>query len=145
MIDAAELVIRTSDLTDSQSPNTISLYRVLKPWTLNGTWNSQGDGINADAVDAILAANDTIVPDVQGEFMTFDVTESLAAWMAGAPNYGWALLPGGGNGWNWDTSDAAIVSNRPMLNVSYTMVPEPACGFAALAAAAALLARRRRL
>lgn len=142
-VDSAELLIRTSDLTNSQSPNTMSLYRLLKPWTLNGTWNSQGNGINPDAVDAILAANDTIVPSVQGEFLSFDVTESLSAWLAGAPNYGWALLPSGGNGWQWDTSDSAVIGDRPMLNVSYTVVPEPAGAALAILAAMTLCRRRR--
>jgi hypothetical protein len=95
-VDKAELRLHTSELTDSQSPNTISMYRLLKPWTVNGTWNSQTDGISNDGLDAILGANDSFVPDVQGEFITLDVTESLAAWLAGAPNYGWAFFPGGG-------------------------------------------------
>jgi len=145
-VDSAQLVLHTSTLPDRESPNTISLHRILKPWTVNGTWSSQGDGINADAIDAILAANDTIVPDVQGEFLTFDVTESLATWLAGAENYGWALLPGGGNGWQFDSADRPTAAFRPQLTVNYTVVPEPAaaCGFAGLTALM-LLARRRRL
>jgi hypothetical protein len=143
-IDSARLVLHTSNLTDSQSPNTIALHRLLKPWTADETWNSQGDGIHDDGVDAILAANDTVVPDVQGEFLTFDVTESLAAWMAGAENYGWALLPGGGNGWQFDSADNPTAAFRPQLTVNYTVVPEPgACGLVLFAAAAAALRRRR--
>src|SRR6185369_14047240 len=34
-IDKAELKLHTSTLPDSESPNTISMYRLLKPWTVN--------------------------------------------------------------------------------------------------------------
>jgi hypothetical protein len=144
VMDGAELLIRTSDLPDSQSMDGIALHRLLDPWTLDATWDSKGDGISADADDAILAANDTIVPAVRGEFLVFDVTESLAAWAAGAPNYGWALLPGGTNGWRWDTSDAATIANRPMLNVDFRVVPEPSATVLVVLAGVLALGRRRR-
>jgi hypothetical protein len=144
VIDSATLVLHTSALADSQSPNTIRLHRLLKGWTEpNATWDSQGDGIADDAVDAILAANDTAVPSVAGGFVSFDVTESLYAWLAGAPNNGWALLPGGNNGWRWDTSEAADIANRPTLNVTYRVVPEPA-GALGFTIVTLVVARRRR-
>jgi hypothetical protein len=143
-IDKAELRLHTSTLPDSDSPNTISMYRLLKPWTVNGTWNSQTDGITTDGLDAILGANDSFVPDVQGEFLTLDVTESLGAWLAGAPNYGWAFFPGGGNGWQFDSADNATAAFRPQLTVNYTIVPEPAVGLTSLALAAGAILRRRR-
>jgi hypothetical protein len=143
IINSAELVIHTSDLADSQSLNPIALHRLLKSWTEpNATWNSQGDGILDDAVDSLLAATDSLIPDVRDGYVTFDVTESLFAWSQGAANDGWALLPGGANGWRWDTSEAADLLNRPKLAVTYTVVPEPAI-LAPLAAAMILLGRRR--
>ena len=141
-VDKAQLRLHTSDLADSQSTNTIAIYRLLKPWTTSGTWNSQTDGISIDGLDAILGANGAFVPDLPGEFITLDVTESLAAWMAGAPNYGWALLPGGGNGWQLDSFEHPTAAFRPQLMVNYTMVPEPA-GFLMLAALSSLLTLRR--
>ena len=145
-IDSATLVIHTSELPDSQSPNAMRLHRLLKEWTEPGaTWDSQGDGIFDNAIDAIFTANDSVVPSVVGEFVSFDVTESLYAWMSGAPNNGWALLPGGANGWRWDTSEAADVANRPTLNVTYRVaVPEPAGATITLAALALTACRRRR-
>jgi hypothetical protein len=142
VIDKAELLIRTSDADNSQSGDTISLHRLLQSWNLDSTWDGKVNGISDDAVEAILAANDTITPTVRGDFLVFDVTESLAAWAAGAPNYGWALLPGGSNGWRWDTSDASIIANRPMLNVDFRTVPEPT--FAAVFAGAVLVLRQHR-
>ena len=143
IINSAELVIHTSDLTDSQSASTMSLHRLLKGWTEpNATWDSQGDGILTDAVDSLLAATDAVVPDVRDGYVTFDVTESLWAWAQGAPNEGWALLPGGTNGWRWDTSEALDPLDRPRLVVTYTVVPEPTA-LALLTIAAATSLRRR--
>ena len=143
-IDSAKLVLHTSSLTDSQSANTFALHRVLKGWQEpNATWDSQTDGISTDAVDSILAANDTVVPSVLDGYVEFDVTESLFAWLAGAPNNGWALVPTGGNGWRWDTSEAAALLDRPRLEVSYR-VPEPSgVGMIAMAALGVALRRRR--
>jgi hypothetical protein len=142
MIESAELVLHTSETTDSQSPNVISLYRMLNGFTENGTWNTKVNGISADGLEAILGANDGVAPSVRDGYVTFDVTESLAAWAVGAPNEGWALLPGGNNGWQWDTSEALDLLDRPMLNVTYRMVPEPA-SVGVLACAAMLMLRRR--
>ena len=126
MIESAQLVLHTSTATDSQSTNTIGIYRLLTGWTEDGaTWNSL-NGMLANGDEALLAANSTVVPDEQGGFVTFDVTESLQTWAAGADNDGWALLPGGANGWQWDTSEHANPDFRPQLNVTYRIVPEPA-------------------
>jgi hypothetical protein len=144
MIDSAKLILRTSELTDSQSPNSFLLHRVLKGWQEpTATWDSQTDGIATDGADAILGANDTIVPSMLNGFVEFDVTESLYAWLAGAPNNGWALVPTGANGWRWDTSEALDLLDRPRLDVSYRMVPEPA-GIAVLTMLAAGVTMRRR-
>ena len=40
-----------------------------------------------------------LADDIRDAYVSFDVTESLLAGSAGAPNMGWVLLPGGGNGW----------------------------------------------
>jgi hypothetical protein len=100
----------------------------------------------ADGGEALLAANSSVVPDVQGAFVTLDVTESLQTWSAGATNHGWVLLPGGNNGWQWDTADNANANFRPQLNVVYrvAVVPEPAASVLAFVAAAAGLTRGRR-
>jgi hypothetical protein len=143
MIESAELILHTSAATDSQSPNLMSLYRMLNGFTENGTWNSKVNGISADGLEAILGANDGVTPTVQDGYVTFDVTESLAAWAAGAPIEGWALLPGGNNGWQWDTSEAADLLDRPELRVTYRVVPEPASLGVLALGAMALLARRR--
>jgi hypothetical protein len=98
----------------------------------------------ANGSEALLAANSTVVPDMQGAFVTFDVTESLQTWSVGAQNDGWAILPGGNNGWQWDTSEHTNINFRPELSVTYRIVPEPASALV-MAGVALLAVRRRRL
>jgi hypothetical protein len=142
-IESAQLVLHTSDDPDAVSPNTISLYRLLQNWDSTAAKWDTFDGFEDDGVEALLAANDTAVPNTQNGFVTFDVTESILAWSSGATNMGWVLRPGGGNGWQFDSSEAAGLLNRPQLNVTFRVVPEPAAfGFTA-AVVAALLGRRR--
>ena len=61
--------------------------------------------------------------------MIFDVTGDVAAWLAGAVNRGWALLAQGTDGWVSASSEGATASQRPMLEIAYT-VPV-AAGYAA--------------
>jgi hypothetical protein len=92
---------------------------MIGTWGNASTWNSMASGLGADGAEAILAANGTVASTVQGQVVTFDVTESLFAWMSGAPNYGWAVLPGGTDGWRFDSSEAGIIDLRPLLEVDY--------------------------
>jgi autotransporter-associated beta strand protein len=121
VIDSAALTIRTSTTPNSHSANTIGLYRLLSPWNDSSTWNSLGEGITANGSEAILAPNAAFVPSVNGGTLTFDVTESLFAWGSGAPNYGWAFLPGGTDGWRFDSAETTVAENRPTLTVTYTV------------------------
>jgi hypothetical protein len=120
IINSAELVLHTAIATDGGSTHPMSVHRATSSWDALATWNSLKDGITADGSNAILAANGTVVPKFRGGAMRFDVTESVAAWSAGAPNLGWALLPGGKDGWCWETSEASDPSVRPMLKVTFT-------------------------
>jgi hypothetical protein len=131
VIDSATLKIHTSNDDASESPNAMRAYRILDPWTEGGaTWDSKGSGLSNDANDLLLAADDSVTPSVAGGYVTFDVTEAVSAFAAGAPNYGWAILPGGNNGWKFDTREADNVNFRPELSIEYRIVPEPAVGFA---------------
>jgi hypothetical protein len=130
VIDSATLTLHTSSDSASESPNTMSAYRILDPWTEDGaTWDSKGNGLSNNGNDLLLAADDSLIPSVNGAYVTFDVTEGVSAFAAGAPNYGWAILPGGTNGWKFDTREATDVNLRPMLSIEYRIVPEPAVAF----------------
>ena len=71
----------------------------------------------------MTAGSPSLNPDVQGGYLTFDVTADVQNWANGTrPNYGWAFLPWplGGNGWGFNSAEAEIVGNRPGLRVFYT-------------------------
>lgn len=143
-IESAELVLHTSDRTNAQSPNTIALHRLLQNWTEAGAVWDTFNGFATDGIEAIQAENDSVIPNVRDGYVSFDVTESIYVWAAGATNMGWVLLPGGGNGWQFDSSEAAEAVLRPQLNVTYRVVPEPGAIASMACAGLFLLARRRR-
>lgn len=49
--------------------------------------------------------------------LPFDVTTSLRAWQAGAPNHGWPILNPGARGWSFRSSEWSTAAERPMLTV----------------------------
>jgi hypothetical protein len=99
----------------------MSLYRMLRYWGDGATWNSLGAGVSPDGYEAILSANGTVASSSQGSAVSFDVTESVFAWMSGAPNYGWSILPGGNDGWLFNSSEAATLATRPTLSITYLL------------------------
>jgi hypothetical protein len=119
VIKSATLTLTTDTATDSQSTSSMSLYRMMKSWGETDSWTSLGGSIATDGNEAILAANGTVNPTTQGGQVSFDVTESVYAWLQGAPDNGWALLPNGNDGWRFVSSEDANVNLRPQLQVSY--------------------------
>jgi hypothetical protein len=143
VIQSATLTLTTSTASESHTNSTMSLYRILKNWGNGSTWNTLASGVAADGSEAILAANGTVSPTADGQVVTFDVTESLFAWLSGAPDYGWAVLPGGTDGWRFDSAEAATIGTRPMLEVTYFVVPEPASAVLSIATVTSLILVRR--
>ena len=92
-----------------------TFHRMLKPWNENATWNSMDGGISANNSEAVSQAY-ARVSDVKKGILNVDVTSSVQAWVNGAPNYGWAILPDGGNGWDFYSSEGFWA---PRLVVTY--------------------------
>lgn len=124
-IESATLTVKTATTTNGHSVQPMSAYRMLGTWSESSTWNSLSGGVSTDGVDAILSADGSVTPAAQGETVGFDVTESLATWAMGAPNHGWTILAGGADGWRFYSSDTSVLADRPVLNVTYSLVPEP--------------------
>jgi len=59
----------------------------------------------------------------------FDVTATLQAWSANpSSNQGWVVNPGGTDGWRWASSETAVMTDRPVLEVTYVSPgPPPPC------------------
>jgi hypothetical protein len=116
---------------------------MLLSWDENDTWNSLGDGIQADFPDPEAEpVSDDSIDDAFGSVLEIDVTASLLAWQARENNHGWAILPDEsalGDGWSFYTSEYTEPALRPTLVIT----PEPTtlCLFAL---GGLLLTRRRR-
>ncbi|MBP2833128.1 alkaline phosphatase family protein [Aquimarina sp. U1-2] len=90
-------------------------HRMLTSWDENETWNTLNNGISANDQEAI-SQPDSEVSTVKKGMLSIDVTTSLQAWAKGQTNYGWAILPTRGNGWDFYSSEGFMA---PRLIVSY--------------------------
>jgi hypothetical protein len=132
-----------------------SLHDMLTNWSQGtATWNSFGNGVQANGVEAATASILTLganngAANIGAGPLALDVTASLnAARTGGVPGYGWVMLPflpDGTNGIDFPSSEAALLAERPLLEV--TAVPEPgewAMMLAGLVALGAVVRNRRR-
>jgi hypothetical protein len=109
----------TINVTNESSGVGALLHRMLQPWNDTDTWDVWGGGIQNDDVEAAVA------PDTSGSSgvgsYTLDVTTSIETWLANpSTNFGWAWLPPAqDNSWQFDSAEAATVSDRPLLEVVY--------------------------
>ena len=112
-ITSATLTLNVSDAT----PQSFTLNRMLIDWSANSawTWNSFGNGIQADGTEARSTADGTFASIGTGN-QGLDVTQSLQAWSSGAANFGWAILMDGSNGWDFSSSEGPVA---PKLTVDY--------------------------
>ncbi|MDX2038357.1 MAG: DNRLRE domain-containing protein [Isosphaeraceae bacterium] len=116
-IKSAILTVSAFDQGD-----TVHLHRMLVPWPRQPTWTSLVGGVTADGFEASrrresftfgkIAANTSAIP--------FDVTDSVQAWVNGAPNHGWVFINSGGNGWDFYTHEFDDLEKRPHLVVEFT-------------------------
>ena len=111
-----------------------TMYDMLTDWSQNViTWNSIGNGIQANGIEAATAPIFTIGGNNGSEnvgtgWLSIDLTVSLQAAQAGSvPSYGWAMVPfaAGTNGIDFYTSEYFAQNFRPQLSVEVLAVPEP--------------------
>jgi hypothetical protein len=107
---SAILAIQTTD-----GGKGTDFHRMLVAWDESATWDSLDAGIAADDTEAAGSA-DFSTGGVDDGPATFDVTAAVQAWVNGAPNFGWALLPLGSNGWDFSTREGAT---PPQLAVTF--------------------------
>jgi len=116
LVQSATLIVSAFDQGD-----TVYLHRMLVPWPRQATWTTMIAGVTADGLEASrhresftfgkIAANSSAIP--------FDVTDSVQAWVNGAPNHGWVFINSGGNGWDFYTHEFEDIKQRPKLIVTY--------------------------
>lgn len=123
--------------------NDLDLFRLTRGFNTETdvTWASFGNGVEAD--DAVDTGID--VPG-DGNKVFLDVTTDVALWASGATNFGWAFLPTGNNGVDWDASENSDPEDRPELVVEFeapVAVHGSMTGALVLSAGLVLMARRR--
>lgn len=119
-IDRATLTMSTTDAGD----NPTLIYRMLVDWSeATTTWNSLVNGIDDGTNDVEASFFGSLDGSQDEEFDEIDVTTVVQEWANGtSPNYGWAFVATTGNGWDWDTSEAANANERPSLLIQYSVV-----------------------
>ncbi|KAA1246801.1 alkaline phosphatase family protein [Aquimarina sp. RZ0] len=93
-----------------------SFHRMLTSWDENESWDSLGNGISANDQEA-KTQPDKRISDAKKGILSIDVTTGVQAWVEGQVNHGWAILPDGGNGWDFYSSEGFM---PPRLVISYT-------------------------
>ena len=118
-ITSATLTLTMSDGTSSP----ISFYRMAQNWTGLATWNSWGNGIQTNGIEALSTADLTLAGLGPGA-QSIDVMQSLQAWSNGATNFGWMLSSGGTDGFSFSSASG---TSAPVLTVTYEapIPPEP--------------------
>ncbi len=115
IINSATLFIDVDNRGD-----TISLVEMNIDWgsEATATWNSLGNGIDGAESSEIIDLSGSL----NKEFL--DVTSQLAAWSAGADNFGWGFVPTTDDkffdGVDFDASENRDPTDRPRLTVNYT-------------------------
>lgn len=114
----ANAVFRSATLRlNVQNPgDTINVHRMAADWSDGDTWNSRIGGIQADGAEAVAFA-DTSTGRSRIGTLAFDVLGSLRAWQTNpSANRGWALLPTGPDGVDFDSTEGTV---PPRLTVTF--------------------------
>lgn len=116
-IDSATLEIYVTDPGDR-----LAFHNMLTEWSGTDTWNSLGSGIQANGIEASSSAIAT-TSSVSTGLLQIDVTASLLAWQADpTANNGWAILPTGSGGVNFDSAEGSYAP-RLIIDVKKTNTP----------------------
>jgi hypothetical protein len=126
-IVAATLTVFATDTSGAGA--VIGLHRMLVNWDANSTWNSAtfgGNGPQTNGTEAAVNPDATIPePNVSNVTKTLNVLNTVRAWQAGAPTYGWVLINNSTDGWDFASSENGTAANRPRLSVTIEAPPHP--------------------
>ena len=119
---SAKLLVSAFDQGD-----TVNLHRMLVPFDRAATWNSVISGVSADGLEASRHKDSFTFGKISANAseIVFDVTDTVQTWVNGDANHGWVFINTGGNGWDFYTSEAEVVSQHPKLVVELTDTPAP--------------------
>jgi hypothetical protein len=103
--------------------STVHLHRMNVPFSKTATWNSLVDGVSADGLESSRTKDSLTFGKIAANSSTaiFDVTDTVQYWSAGHPNHGWVFINTGGNGWDFYSSEFEDLTQRPRLEIIYTV------------------------
>jgi len=140
----------TLNLTVTNAIEGLSLATMLATWDESTvTWDtfgvgvpSTGGGITPDGVEAAAALQ--VVGTYTGG--DIDVTARVQDWLDNpGTNFGWAFLRDDVNRGTFVAAEGLTVSERPLLTIDYTAIPEPnALAMLAIGSFGLLTSGRRR-
>lgn len=127
IITSAELIVETNPNTPNAPGDGGTFHRMLQDWDdATATWNSFGDGLQKDDVEARSVFESQIgTASSAGAtgtgFLSFSVLPDVRAWAAGEANYGWAIIGWDGNtdGWFFSSSEDETPTARPRLKIEW--------------------------
>lgn len=125
-VSSAHLRIYVSQEPEAWTRNRVFFHRMLVEWGPGAAWNFAGwggDGAQVDDREAERVPSAHVAFSNPGYFYNLDVTETVRAWAAGAPNHGWLLRNRMSNNFGLTTPQAAAVHERPELVISFDADP----------------------
>ncbi|RYD37317.1 MAG: hypothetical protein EOP86_03755 [Verrucomicrobiaceae bacterium] len=140
-IERAVLRLTTGPSGSANSPGPVDIQRMLQPWYTEDesgarTFKAFTDFKAPDAPSGTVgrgpteATGDVAPAEYSYWGMSFnqildgDVTASVQAWAAGAPNYGWSIQQSTSDGWQLFFPGASNADLRPELLITYSYDPD---------------------
>lgn len=116
-VHSARLVVSAFD-----EGNTVHLHRMLVPWKASVSWNALVGGVTADGLEAAKKVESLTFGKISASSsaISFEVTDTVQAWVNGEANHGWVFLNTGGNGWDFYCSEFDDQKQRPKLVVEFS-------------------------
>lgn len=121
--DGSTITSATLYIDIDNTGNDLELYQLAGGFSWDeatATWNNFGSA----ASDGVNTGSETvggpILIDGGGNKVFIDVTATVQSWFAGAPNNGWAFIPTGNDGVDFDASENSDPADRPSLSITFT-------------------------
>ncbi|PVV24218.1 MAG: hypothetical protein B6D79_11140, partial [gamma proteobacterium symbiont of Ctena orbiculata] len=113
--------------------DSLGVYEMLTSWSEFSTWNSMGNGISTNGVEAASTSLFTINAGLSGWVDITGITATVQDWADGGSNNGFALISyGNADNWVFNSSEYNLVSLRPVLTIDYTPNVAPVLDSASL-------------